>query len=76
MAALLGRSREVYRGDVRSFAMATFGPVHTDDRVVRAEWGRWAARERLAGAPVVELPGGHSPFVSRTGDLADVLVQV
>ena len=56
--------------------MATFGPVHTDDRVVRAEWGRWAARERLAGAPVVELPGGHSPFVSRTGDLADVLVQV
>ena len=49
--------------------------VCTDDRVVRAEWGRWAARERLDGAPVHELPGGHSPFVSRAADLADLLVR-
>jgi pimeloyl-ACP methyl ester carboxylesterase len=48
--------------------------VCTDDRVARVEWGRWAARERLLGAPVVELPGSHGPFLSRPTDLADALV--
>jgi pimeloyl-ACP methyl ester carboxylesterase len=48
--------------------------VCADDRVVRAEWGRWAARERLGGCDVIELPGGHSPFVSRPEALADALV--
>lgn len=47
-----------------------------EDRVARAEWGRWAARERLLGAPVHELPGGHSPFVSRPADLARLLAAV
>ena len=48
--------------------------VCTDDRVAAAGWGRWAARERLLDAPVVELPGSHSPFLSRPAALADVLV--
>lgn len=38
--------------------------------------GRWAARERLLDAPVVELPGSHSPFLSRPADLADALVEL
>jgi hypothetical protein len=42
----------------------------TGDRRV----GRWPARERLLGAPVVELPGCHAPFLSRPADLADALV--
>ena len=47
--------------------------VCAHDRVVRAEWGRWAARERLRGAPVIEVPGGHSPFLSRPAILAATL---
>lgn len=50
--------------------------VCTDDRVATAAWGRWAARERLLDAPVVELPGSHSPFLSRPADLADALVEL
>ncbi len=52
----------------------TVSIVCTDDRVASADWGRWAARERLLGAPVVELPGSHSPFLSRPALLADALV--
>jgi pimeloyl-ACP methyl ester carboxylesterase len=48
--------------------------VCEDDRVASAAWGRWAARERLLGAPVVELPGSHSPFLSRPAVLTDRLV--
>jgi pimeloyl-ACP methyl ester carboxylesterase len=50
--------------------------VCADDRAARAEWGRWAARERLGGAEVIELPGGHSPFLSRPAELADVLASI
>jgi len=50
--------------------------VCAEDRVARAEWGCWAARERLGDAEVIELPGGHSPFVSRPGVLADVLASI
>jgi len=46
----------------------------TDDRAIRPEWARWAARNRLGVEPI-ELPGSHSPFVSRPADLADVLVR-
>jgi alpha/beta hydrolase family protein len=48
--------------------------VCTDDRVATAAWGRWAARERLLGAPVVELPGSHSPFLSRPDALVEAMV--
>lgn len=46
----------------------------TEDRVVNPAWSRRAARERL-GVDPVELPGGHSPFVSRPGELAAVLLE-
>ncbi len=46
--------------------------VCADDRTVRPEWSRRAARERLAVDPI-ELPGGHCPHVSRPRELAEVL---
>lgn len=49
-------------------AIAAF--YHDCDR----ETATWAARERLLGAPVFELPGSHSPFLSRPDVFADVLV--
>ena len=44
----------------------------TEDRIVAPEWSRRAARERLGVEPV-ELPGSHSPFLSRPAELADAL---
>jgi hypothetical protein len=49
--------------------------VCSDDQMLRPEWSRRAARERL-GVDAVELPGGHSPFYSRPSVLADVLLGV
>lgn len=46
----------------------------TDDRIVDPEWSRPAARE-LLGVEAGELPGSHSPFVSRPAALADLLVR-
>jgi pimeloyl-ACP methyl ester carboxylesterase len=46
--------------------------VCTDDRIVNPDWSRRVARERL-DAPLVELPGSHSPFLSRPAALAEVL---
>jgi pimeloyl-ACP methyl ester carboxylesterase len=43
-----------------------------DDRTIQPEWSRRAARERL-GADPIELPGGHCPYMSRAGELAEVL---
>jgi Alpha/beta hydrolase family len=43
-----------------------------DDRTVRADWCRRAARERLNAQPI-ELPGGQCPHVSRPRELAEVL---
>jgi pimeloyl-ACP methyl ester carboxylesterase len=44
----------------------------TEDRSVSPAWSRDVAHDRLDGR-VVELPGGHSPFLSRPAELADVL---
>jgi pimeloyl-ACP methyl ester carboxylesterase len=44
------------------------------DRMVNPDRARRVARERL-DADLVELPGGHSPFLSRPGELAAVLDQ-
>jgi pimeloyl-ACP methyl ester carboxylesterase len=44
----------------------------TADRIVAPEWSRSAARERL-GIEAIELPGGHSPFLARPGELASLL---
>jgi pimeloyl-ACP methyl ester carboxylesterase len=44
-----------------------------EDSAVRPDWSRRVARERLGCEPI-ELPGGHSPFLSRPSELADSLV--
>ena len=49
--------------------------VATEDRLVQPAWSRRIARDRL-GADVIEIPGSHSPFLSRPSDLADVLDEV
>jgi pimeloyl-ACP methyl ester carboxylesterase len=46
--------------------------VCTEDGIVNPERARQVARGRLA-AELVELPGSHSPFLSRPKALADVL---
>jgi pimeloyl-ACP methyl ester carboxylesterase len=43
-----------------------------EDRVVNPEWAREAA-ERQSCSSVVEIPGGHSPFLSRPRALAHLL---
>jgi pimeloyl-ACP methyl ester carboxylesterase len=47
--------------------------VGADDRCVLPTWGRGVSIGRL-GAPAVELPTGHSPFVSAPQLLADALL--
>lgn len=49
--------------------------VCTDDQFVRPDWSRRVARNRL-GAELIELPGSHSPFLSRPKALADVLLRL
>lgn len=43
-----------------------------DDRAVNPEWVRSAARERL-GTEAIDMAGGHSPFLTRPGDLVQIL---
>lgn len=45
-----------------------------DDRALEVGWVRRNAVER--GAEVIELDGGHSPFLARPVELADVLVGI
>lgn len=49
--------------------------VCTEDQILRPDWSRQIARQRL-GADLIELPGDHSPFYSRPSVLADVLLAV
>jgi pimeloyl-ACP methyl ester carboxylesterase len=46
-----------------------------DDRAINPSWSRWMASKRL-GVESLELPGGHSPMLSRPAALADALVAV
>ena len=46
-----------------------------DDRCISAQWARRAARDWL-GAEAIELPGGHSPMLSRPAALARALVSL
>jgi pimeloyl-ACP methyl ester carboxylesterase len=48
--------------------------VCNEDRVVNPDWSKRTARD--IGADVVELPGSHSPFLSRPSALADVLLRI
>jgi pimeloyl-ACP methyl ester carboxylesterase len=45
-----------------------------EDRIVNPDWSRRVARN--IGADLVELPGSHSPFLSRPAAVADVLLGV
>jgi pimeloyl-ACP methyl ester carboxylesterase len=47
----------------------------SQDRTIRPEWSRRAARERL-GVEAIELPGGHCPHISRPGELAGLFVSL
>jgi pimeloyl-ACP methyl ester carboxylesterase len=49
--------------------------ILTGDAAVSPEWQRTVARGRL-GSDVVELPGSHSPFLTRPAELADALVRI
>ena len=49
--------------------------VCAGDRVVDPAWSRFVARERLGIEPV-EVPGGHSPWLSRPARLAELLTVV
>ncbi len=49
--------------------------VCAEDRVINPVWSRRAARE-LLGVDAIALPGGHSPFLSRPEQLAEVLTRV
>jgi pimeloyl-ACP methyl ester carboxylesterase len=44
----------------------------TDDRIIGPNWSRQVSVDRL-GTPAIELPGSHSPFLSRPEHLASVL---
>jgi pimeloyl-ACP methyl ester carboxylesterase len=49
--------------------------VCTDDRTISPDWSRRTARERLR-VEAIELPGGHSPYLSRPLQLADTLLSL
>ena len=46
--------------------------VCEDDRAINPEWVRSAARQRL-GVEAVPIQGGHSPFLTRPAELADLI---
>ena len=48
--------------------------VCTEDQMVNTDWSRRFARD--IGADIVELPGSHSPLLSRPSAVADVLLRV
>lgn len=56
-------------------AVPTYSILCTEDRVVNPEWSRFASQTYLGVSPV-ELPGGHSPFLSRPELLAETLVKI
>lgn len=49
-----------------------YGITCVDDRAILPDYQRAALKARFGISPV-ELPGGHSPFLSRPADLANVL---
>jgi pimeloyl-ACP methyl ester carboxylesterase len=56
-------------------AVPTTSVICTEDQAIGPDWSRSVARDRLH-AEVVELPGSHSPFLSRPEALADLLVRL
>ena len=64
----------------RPYPLRTWPPARrvaiagTDDAAVTIDYSRHVCRRRLGIHPL-ELPGGHSPFLARPAELAQVLVQ-
>lgn len=56
-------------------AVSCTSVICSDDRMLNPDWSKRVARNRL-DAEFIELPGSHSPFLSRPSALADVLVCV
>jgi pimeloyl-ACP methyl ester carboxylesterase len=56
-------------------AVSCSSVVCGDDQLVGHEWAKRVARDRL-GADLIELPGSHSPFLSRPSALADELLRI
>jgi pimeloyl-ACP methyl ester carboxylesterase len=46
-----------------------------DDKLIGHDWSRQVSLERF-GTPAIELPGSHSPMLSRPEVLATVLLQI
>jgi hypothetical protein len=53
--------------------VATTYVVATDDRMVSMDWSRSVGAPR-ANAKLAEIPGGHSPMLSRPRELAELLI--
>lgn len=69
------RPKRLALGRIRSDALPGTPASYiicSEDRLVKPDWSESVARERL-DADLVELPGSHSPFLSRPADLASVL---
>ena len=66
-----GAYEEIPRPDTWPHVPATC-IIAREDRTIRPDWLRQAARERLSVEPV-EVPGGHCPHVSRPELVADIL---
>jgi pimeloyl-ACP methyl ester carboxylesterase len=47
--------------------------ICSQDRMLGNDWAKRVARDRL-GADLIEMPGSHSPFLSRPNALAAVLL--
>jgi len=47
--------------------------ICTEDKVIDPAWSEQIARDWLEVTPIM-LPGGHSPFLSRPKELAEVLM--
>jgi pimeloyl-ACP methyl ester carboxylesterase len=47
----------------------------TEDRAISPEWSRHVAHDWLGVEPI-ELPGSHSPFLSRPAELAELLASL
>ncbi|MDT7764163.1 MAG: hypothetical protein QOC63_3583 [Mycobacterium sp.] len=56
-------------------AVSCTSVVCSDDRLIGLNWAKRVARDRL-GAEILELPGSHSPFLSRPSTLADELLRI
>jgi hypothetical protein len=49
--------------------------ICSEDQLLGYKWAKRVARDRL-GAELVELPGSHSPFLSRPSVLAEELLRI